>query len=174
MQPPIEKSCSYLDNFDLDEGLAAIDTAPPIGRTSRRTYWSVVSSSLIALVLMVTMITRGGIAVAAAIPAGLFVNQTIGTLYINGFAQQLAVSDHNLFTVIHINLLVATQITATIKFDVPGFGPVTIKVFVAKVVIHGLYTKTAIPGVAPPSILNADTLFDSAAIDGLSITIVAP
>lgn len=170
MQPPIEKSCSYLKSSNIDERLA-MDTAPPIGRTSRPVYRSVVLGSLLMLAMMVIAIAHGGVAVAAAIPAGFFFNQSIGTLYISGFTQHIALSDTSLFVVTRISLLVATQVSATIKLSVPGFGPVTIKAFIAKLIIHGLDTKTAIPGTAPPGLLNADILFDSANIEGLSITI---
>jgi len=169
-QPPPEKSCLNLEGSDIEEG-HAVDIAPPIGRTSRPVYRSVVLGSLLMLAMMVIAIAHGGVAVAAAIPAGFFFNQTIGTLYISGFAQHVALSDTSLFVVTRISLLVATQVSATIKLSVPGFGPITIKAFIAKLIIHGLDTKTAIPGTAPPSLLNADILFDSANIEGLSITI---
>ncbi|HEX3640153.1 MAG TPA: hypothetical protein VHV10_02565 [Ktedonobacteraceae bacterium] len=169
MQP--EKDSSHPEvSHEAEEG-QAVDLAPPIGRTSRPVYRSVVLGSLLVLAMMITAIAHGGVAVAAAIPGGLFVNQTVGTLYIQGFAQHIAISDNSLFAVTRINLLVATQVTATIKINVPGFGPVTIKAFIAKLIIHGLTNKTAIPGTAPPSLVNIDILFDSANIEGLSITI---
>lgn len=170
MQPSVEKNCSYLESSGIGEELAT-DIAPPIGRTSRSMYWSIVLSSLLALVMMVAMIAHGGVAVAAAIPGGLFLNQSVGSLYIQGFAQQIALSDNSVFTVTRINLLVANQVSATVKVDVPGFGPVVIRALIAKLVIHGLYTKLTAPGVAPPSLVNIDIVFDSATIEGLSITI---
>jgi hypothetical protein len=171
MQPFIEKDSSHpVVSHNAQEG-QAVDIAPPIGRTSRPVYRSVVLGSLLALAIMVAAIAHGGIAVATAIPSGLFVNQTAGTVFISGVTQQVDVSDNAFFAVSRINLLVATQVSATVKVNVPGFGPVTIKTFVAKVVIHGLYTKTTIPGTAPLSLLHLDVAFDSATIEGLSITI---
>jgi hypothetical protein len=171
MQPPIEKDCSHLEaGSEVDEGLK-IDVAPPIGRTSRPVYRSVVAGSLLILAMLVTGIAHGDVAVAASVPAFLLVHQTIGAATLTNTAQHVAISDHSLYVFVRSNV-VAVNVTTTVRLDLPVFGPVTLVVHIDKLVIHGLVSTVKFPSASPPSVFSTDLAWDSATFEGIAISIL--
>jgi len=173
MQPFIEKDSSHPEvSHDAEEG-QDVDIAPPIGRTSRPVYRSVVLGSLLVLAMLVTGITHGGVAVAASVPAFLLVHQTIGAATLTDTSQHIAISDHSVFVFARTNV-VAVNVTTTVRLDLPVFGPVTITAHIDRLVVHGLVSTVKFPGAGPPSVLSTDLAWDSATVEGVTISIIRP
>jgi hypothetical protein len=173
MQPFIEKDSSHSEvSHEAEEG-QVVDIAPPIGRTSRPVYRSVVLGSLLVLAMLVTGITHGGVAVAASVPAFLLVHQTIGVATLTDTSLHTAIADHSLFVFARSNV-VAINVTTTIRLDLPVFGPVTLITHIDRLVIHGLVSTAKFPGASPPSVLSTDLAWDSATFEGVTISIIRP
>jgi hypothetical protein len=176
MQPPTEENnCTSLEHSDVGEKLA-MNIAPPIGRTSRSIYWSVVLGSFLALAMLVTAIAHGGVAVAAAVTVPI--NATFGTLTLTNTNIQTAVADTGFVTITRTNVF-AIHVTQTITVDFPGIGPITIRVTIARLAIRGLVNPVTIPGgsvpgLATPAIFKTTVLWDSATFEGMTVSIIRP
>jgi len=178
MQPFIEKYPSHSEvSYEAKEG-QDVDNAPPIGRTSRPVYWSVILGSLLALVMLGAAIAHGGVAVAAAAGFTVPLNATFGTLTLTNTSIQLALSDTGVVEVIRTNVF-ATNVTQTITVNFPGIGPIILRATIARLAIYGLVNPVAIPGgsapgLVTPAIFKATILWDRATFEGMTISIIRP
>ncbi len=100
-------------------------TTPMIGRTDRKVFWLVFLGSMFVLTLMISLVAKGGIAVAAALPVPFTVQAP--TLRGSNFKLYPGISSSDNSTPVGINQMDCsiTNLAIVKKVDLPIAGTIT-------------------------------------------------
>lgn len=145
-------------NINLDAMNQGEETPLPIiGRTDRKVFWIVLMVSLFALTGMVSLASKGAIAMAAAVPVPFTIQAK--TLAGRNFHLYPGVSQADNSTPVAVNQMdcTITNLVITKQIPVPGIGNITIKMSAGSSTpanLTGLTTDVAALGTSSTSFQN--------------------
>jgi len=120
---------SNLDTTQLGKAQLGTKIPQPMsgGRTDRKVFWIVLMLSLFALTGMVSLVSKGAIAMAAAVPVPFTIQAT--TLSGRNFHLYPGISQADNSTPVAVNQMDCTiaDLVITKPISIPGLGTITVK-----------------------------------------------